>query len=40
VDAGFSWADRQTSYHFFGDVAERSIRLYDYQDMRWRSYTL
>lgn len=36
----FSGADQQTSYHFFGDVAERAIRLYDYQDMRWHLYTL
>jgi hypothetical protein len=36
----FSGADQQTSYHFLGDVAERAIRLYDYQDMRWHLYTL
>ena len=36
----FSGADQQTSYHFFGEVVERAIRLYDYQDMRWHLYTL
>ena len=36
----FSGAGQQTSFHFFGDVAERAIRLYDYQDMRWHLYTL
>jgi hypothetical protein len=36
----FSGADQQTSFHFFGDVAERAIRLYDYQDMRWHLYAL
>ena len=36
----FSGADQQTSYHFFGNVAERAIRLYDYQDIRWHLYKL
>jgi hypothetical protein len=36
----FSGADQQTSYHFFGEVAERAIRLYDYQDMHWHLYML
>jgi hypothetical protein len=36
----FSGADPQTSFHFFDDVAERAIRVYDYEDMRWHLYTL
>jgi len=36
----FSGTDQQTGYHFFSDVAERAIRLYDYQDMHWHLYAL
>jgi hypothetical protein len=36
----FSGWEHRTGYHFFGNVADRAIRLYDYQDSQWHLYTL
>jgi|SRR5579862_952088 hypothetical protein len=36
----FSGWDHESSRHFFGNVAEATVRLFDYQDLEWHSYTL
>lgn len=36
----FSGWDHGTSRHFFGNVADRTVRLFDYQDLQWHRYTL
>ena len=36
----FSGVHHKTTFRFFGNVSERAIRLYDYQDMHWHMYTL
>lgn len=36
----FSGWDHRTSHHFFGNVVDRTVRLYDYQDLQWHLYTL
>ncbi|HLM98908.1 MAG TPA: hypothetical protein VK335_06480 [Bryobacteraceae bacterium] len=36
----FSGWEHLSGFHFFGDVADRTIRLYDYQGMEWHLYTI
>ena len=36
----FSGCEHETGYRFFGYVEERTIRLFDYQDLHWHLYTL
>jgi hypothetical protein len=36
----FSGWEHQTCFHFFGNVEESTIRLFDYQDVQWHEYTL
>jgi hypothetical protein len=36
----FSGWDHGTSRYFLGNVAERTVRLFDYQDLQWHAYTL
>ncbi|SRR5579864_7320501 len=36
----FRGCDQRNCFHFFGNVEERTVRLFDYQDLRWHEYTL
>jgi hypothetical protein len=32
--------DHQTSRHFFGQVIDLTVHIYDFQDLQWHLYTL
>jgi hypothetical protein len=36
----FSGWDQRTARQFFGSVAGRTVRFFDYQDLQWHVYTL
>lgn len=36
----FSGWDHRTSRHFFGNVAERTVSLFDFENLQWHRYTL
>jgi len=38
--AAFTGHQQQSGFHFFGNVCNRTVRLYDYHDTRWHFYTL
>jgi len=36
----FEGCEHHSTFHFFGNVADPSVRLYDYQDCQWHRFTL
>lgn len=36
----FAGCDQSGPCHFFGDVSGGAVRLFDFQDLQWHSYTL
>ena len=36
----FEGCEHHSTFHFFGNVADPSVRLYDYQDCKWHRFAL
>ena len=40
VERHFKGCDHRSGFHFFGNMADDGVSLFDYQDVKWHRFTL